>query len=66
MRFIGGVPRAFCDDGHRAEAEAFLAPRAKTHPGAPHQLDEGLEAVRTCALAWARNKPAMDAFLAKY
>ncbi|HEX6836718.1 MAG TPA: M1 family aminopeptidase [Polyangia bacterium] len=66
MRFIGSVPRAFCDDGHRASAEALLAPRAKTHPGAPHQLDEGLEEVRACALSWTRNKPAIDAFLAKY
>jgi len=30
------------------------------------ELDEGLEEVRTCAAAWARNKPAIDAFLAKY
>jgi aminopeptidase N len=66
MRLIGRLPIAFCDDKHRAEAESFLAPRAKTHPGAPHELDEGLEEVRTCALAWARNKPAIEAFLAKY
>ncbi|HEX9101890.1 MAG TPA: ERAP1-like C-terminal domain-containing protein, partial [Polyangia bacterium] len=66
MRFIGSVPRAFCDDRHRADAETLLAPRAKTHPGAPHQLDEGLEEVRTCALSLARNQPAIDAFLAKY
>ena len=66
MHLIGRVPMAFCDERHRADAEAFLMPRAKTHPGAPHELDEGLEEVRTCAASWARNKPAIDAFLAKY
>jgi len=66
MRLIGSVPHAFCDEEHRAAAEAFLTPRAKTHPGAPHQLEEGLEGVRACALSWTRNKPAIDAFLAKY
>jgi aminopeptidase N len=66
MRLIGSVPGAFCDEPHRAAAEAFLTPRAKTHPGAPHQLDEGLENVHECALSWTRNKPAIDAFLAKY
>jgi len=66
MRLIGSVPQAFCDERHRAAAESFLGPRAKSHPGAPHQLDEGLEGVRACALSWTRNKPAIDAFLAKY
>lgn len=66
MRLIGAVPQAFCDEAHRAAAASFLEPRAKTHPGAPHQLDEGLEGVHACALSWQRNKPAIDAFLAKY
>jgi aminopeptidase N len=66
MRLIGAVPQAFCDETHRAAAEAFLSPRAKAHPGAPHQLEEGLEGVHACALAWTRNKPSIDAFLAKY
>jgi aminopeptidase N len=66
MRLIGTVPGAFCDEAHRAAAEAFLGPRAKTHPGAPHQLEEALEGVHACTLAWTRNKPAIDAFLAKY
>ena len=66
MHLFQGIPRAFCDDTHRAAAEAFLRPRAKTHPGAPHELEKGLEGVRECAAAWTRNKPAIDAFLAKY
>ena len=66
MHLIGNVPQAFCDESHRAAAETFLVPRAKAHAGAPHELDEGLEEVRTCAAAWTRNKPAIDAFLAKY
>ena len=66
MHLIGRVPLAFCDERHRAAAEAFLAPRARSHPGAPHELDEGLEEVRTCAAAWTRNQPAIVAFLAKY
>ncbi|HEY2745062.1 MAG TPA: ERAP1-like C-terminal domain-containing protein, partial [Polyangia bacterium] len=66
MRFFGHVPQAFCDEKHRAAAEAFLGPRAKTHPGAPHELDDALESVRACATSWTRNKPAIDAFLAQY
>ena len=66
MRLIGRVPQAFCDERHRAAAAAFLGPRAQRQPGAPHELDEGLEEVRTCALSWTRNKPAIDAFLANY
>ena len=66
MRLFGRVPHAFCDETHRAAAEAFLAPRAKTHPGAGHEVDEALETVKTCAASFARNKTAIDAFLAKY
>ena len=66
MRFFGAVPHAFCDEKHLAAAQAFLGPRAKTHAGAPHELDDALESVRTCAASWTRNKPAIDAFLAKY
>ena len=66
MRLFGTIPHAFCDETHRAAAETFLAPRAKTHPGAGHELDEALESVKTCAASFARNKTAIDAFLAKY
>ncbi len=66
MRLFGAVPHAFCDESHRAALESFLAPRAKTHTGAPHEVDDGLEGVRACAAAWSRIKPAIDAFLAKY
>jgi len=66
MRLIGNAPRAFCDERHRAATEALLAPRAQKQPGAPHVLDEGLEEARTCALSFARNRPAIDAFLASY
>ena len=34
MHLFGTIPHAFCDETHRAAAETFLAPRAKTHPGA--------------------------------
>ena len=60
------MPEAFCDDRHRAELEAFLGPRAKQHPGAPKELEAGLEALKACSAAWARNKAAIGAFLAKH
>ncbi|MDB4967386.1 MAG: Membrane alanine aminopeptidase [Myxococcales bacterium] len=66
MWFFGGVPNAFCDEKHRKDVDAFLTPRAKTHTGAPHALEDALESARTCELALARNRPAISAFLKQF
>ena len=66
MHLFGRVPLAFCDEQHRSAAATFLAPRAKSHSGAPHELDDALESVKTCSTAWNRNKDAIAAFLSKY
>jgi aminopeptidase N len=66
MWLFGGVPNAFCDEKHRRDVETFLAPRAKTHPGAPHALEDALESVRTCEVALARNRAYIDEFLNQF
>jgi hypothetical protein len=66
MWLFASVPHAFCDAEHRRAIEAFLVPRAKTHPGAPHVVEEALESAKTCEASRARNASAIAAFLAKY
>jgi hypothetical protein len=66
MQFFGGVPNAFCDEKHRQDVTAFLMPRAKQHPGAPHALEDALESARTCEVALTRNRPAISAFLKQF
>jgi aminopeptidase N len=66
MWLFGRVPHTFCDATHRSEVEAFLAPRARTHVGAPHALEDALESAKSCEATLARNREAIAAFLAQY
>ena len=66
MGFFGGAPNAFCDEKHRKDVDAFLTPRAKSHTGAPHALEDALESARTCEVTLARNRAAIGAFLKQF
>jgi aminopeptidase N len=66
MWLFKSVPQAFCDEKHRAEAEAFLGARAQAHPGAAHTLAEALEEVKACTATRERDRAAVSAFLAQY
>ena len=63
---FGAVPGAFCDAAHRQALEAFLVRRARSHPGAPHALDDGFAGARTCEATLQRNRDAIAAFLGKF
>jgi hypothetical protein len=60
------LPEVFCDAGHRARAEAFLGPRAKTVDGATRQLANSLESISLCEAARKAAEPSLEAFLKKY
>ena len=67
MRLFGSVPLAFCDEQHRAAAESVPRRRAPRRTRARRiSSTRGSRACTSCALSWQRNKPAIDAFLAKY
>ncbi len=55
-----------CDPRRRAEAAAFLAPRAEPFDGAPARLRAALDRADACAAARARNGPAVTRFLARF
>ncbi|HKA91137.1 MAG TPA: M1 family metallopeptidase [Haliangiales bacterium] len=66
MRTFGAVVGHFCDPAHRADAAAFFGPRAKRHDGAEKVTEDALEQVDRCIERWARTRPDVEAFLAKF
>ena len=61
-----GLPEAFCDSGHRARAEAFFGPRAKSVDGAGRRLANALESISLCEAGRKAAAPSLEAFLKKY
>jgi aminopeptidase N len=61
-----GLPEAFCDSAHRARAEAFFGPRAKTVDGAGRRLANALESISLCEASRKAAAPSLEAFLKKY
>jgi alanyl aminopeptidase len=59
---IAGV---WCDAAHRAEAAAFLGPRAAQVEGGPRALANALEKIDVCVAEQALNRDAIRAFLAR-
>lgn len=55
-----------CDAEHRADAEAFFGPRAKTVDGAARVLANSLESVALCEAGRKAALPSLEAFLKKY
>ncbi len=66
MRTFGAVIGRFCDRAHRDDAAAFFGPRAKRHDGAEKAVEDALEQVDRCIDGWARTRPDVEAFLARY
>jgi aminopeptidase N len=60
------LPGAFCTRAMRAEAEAFLAPIAKTSDGGPQELAILLDGLDTCVAQRERQAPGIARFLARY
>ncbi|MEP7121234.1 MAG: M1 family metallopeptidase, partial [Byssovorax sp.] len=56
----------YCDAGHRARAEAFFGPRAKTVDGAERHLANALESISLCEASRKAAAPSLEAFLKKY
>lgn len=64
--FLFQIPEVFCDAEHRADAEAFFGPRAKTVDGAARVLANSLETVSLCEASRKAALPSLEAFLKKY
>jgi hypothetical protein len=64
--FLFEIPDVYCDAGHRARAEAFFGPRAKTIDGAARRLANALESISLCEASRKAAAPSLEAFLKKY
>jgi cytosol alanyl aminopeptidase len=60
------IPDVYCDAAHRADAEAFFGPRAKTVDGAGRVLANSLESISLCEAGRKAALPSLEAFLKKY
>lgn len=64
--FLFGLPQVWCDEAHRADAEAFFGPYARKVDGAERRLSNALESITLCAAAHRAALPSLEAFLKRY
>jgi aminopeptidase N len=64
--FMFSFAQAYCDGAHRADAEAFFGPRAKTVEGAERVLANALESISLCEASRKAALPSLETFLKKY
>jgi aminopeptidase N len=60
------LTKSFCDTAHEADVKAFFEPRAAKVDGMEHAVSMAVQSIDVCASAFAKNRPGLDAFLAKY
>jgi len=63
LRELLGSPAAFCDPGHRADAEGFFAPRTAGIEGGARALTAALETVDACIARTQADAKGLEAFL---
>ena len=63
---FAGLMRTVCDRESRDRLRALFEPRAKRHPGAENMLTRALEQTERCIANFERERPALEAFLARY
>ncbi len=59
------VGAALCDEGRRAEIEAFFAPRAARYVGGPRLYAQALESLHLCHTYRVAQEPKVTAFFAQ-
>ena len=64
--FLPFVARRYCDEQHRADAEAFFKERVTKTEGGPRNLQQALEAISLCAANKNANQESVAEFLKKY
>jgi alanyl aminopeptidase len=60
--FLVAVGGRFCDEGHRADVEAFFGPKAQSSPGAPRTLAQTLERIDLCIAQRRVLEPSLASF----
>ncbi len=60
------VAGSFCDEAHRADAEAFFKDKVSKTPGGPRSFAQTLERVDLCIAKKKVYAPVIEKFLAKY
>jgi alanyl aminopeptidase len=58
-----GVAGSFCDEAHRADAEAFFKDKVAKVPGGPRSFAQTLERVDLCIARKQAHGPGIEAFL---
>jgi aminopeptidase N len=64
-RLLFTAPGAFCDEAHRADAEAFFGPRAAKLEGAPRRLANTLDQMSVCIAQARVHEKSVEEFLDK-
>ena len=60
------IATVYCDEQHRADAEAFFTGRATKYTGGPRNLAQALEKIRICVASKNANQASATEFLVKY
>jgi alanyl aminopeptidase len=66
VAFFPWITPGFCDEPHRAEAEAFFGPRITSLPGGPRVLAQALEATTVCDRYVRAQAASAASFLRRY
>jgi alanyl aminopeptidase len=64
--FLPFVADGYCNESHRADAEAFFTGRATKYAGGPRNLAQVLEGISLCSANKDANEPGVIEFLEKY
>lgn len=64
--FLPFVARRYCDEQHRADAEAFFKDRVTKTEGGPRNLQQTLEAISLCAANKEANQESVAQFLKSF
>ena len=64
--FLPFVARRYCDEQHRADAEAFFKDLVTKTEGGPRNLQQTLEAISLCSANKKANEESVAEFLKKY
>ncbi|MGZ3416899.1 MAG: M1 family metallopeptidase [Polyangiales bacterium] len=62
---LPGLAGRFCDEKHRAEAEAFFRPRLESLEGAPRNFSAALESLDLCVARRASQEAGLKAYFGK-
>jgi alanyl aminopeptidase len=65
-QYLFAIPHVYCDAAHRADAEGFFTPLARSVDGGERSLANALESISLCEAGLKAALPSLEEFLKAY